>query len=285
MSNRRVCISMLAVSVPDASAWPASRRRTVAARLRYVPEPPTRAAILRPMDRLYRSRDDRMLAGVAGGLADYWGADPSLIRVIWALLIIFTGGLALVVYIVMAIVIPEEPDILPTAAGPTPGPGAGGRHAGGRRGMGLTRRRGGGSSRGSRGPRRRAARTRWQARFRRRRPRRVPDHPRRLLPRPRVPAGDRFRLVLAAHPRRARDRPGRHRRSSPERSRLTDPGSQRRRAPQPASPPNRHLVSPARGPTATGPHPSLPCTTSPRGPAQPWEGTCDRWTLEIPPGC
>jgi phage shock protein C len=69
------------------------------------------------MDRLYRSRDDRMLAGVAGGLADYWGADPSLIRVIWALLIIFTGGLALVVYIVMAIVIPEEPDILPTAEG------------------------------------------------------------------------------------------------------------------------------------------------------------------------
>jgi phage shock protein C len=69
------------------------------------------------MDRLYRSRDDRMLAGVAGGLADYWSADPSLIRVIWALLIIFTGGLALVVYIVMAIVIPEEPDILPTAGG------------------------------------------------------------------------------------------------------------------------------------------------------------------------
>jgi phage shock protein C len=72
------------------------------------------------MDRLYRSRDDRMLAGVAGGLAEYWNADPSLIRVIWALLIIFTGGLAFVVYIVMAIVVPEEPDVLPTAAGPTP---------------------------------------------------------------------------------------------------------------------------------------------------------------------
>jgi phage shock protein C len=69
------------------------------------------------MDRLYRSRDDRMLAGVAGGLAEYWNADPSLIRVIWALLIIFTGGLALVVYIVMAIVIPEEPDVLPTTGG------------------------------------------------------------------------------------------------------------------------------------------------------------------------
>ncbi len=61
------------------------------------------------MDRLYRSRDDRMLAGVAGGLAGYWGADPSLVRVIWALLVLFTGGLALVVYIVMALVVPEEP--------------------------------------------------------------------------------------------------------------------------------------------------------------------------------
>jgi phage shock protein C len=62
-------------------------------------------------DRLYRSRDDRMLAGVAGGLAEVWGADPSLVRVIWALLIILTGGIAFVVYIVMAIVVPEEDDL------------------------------------------------------------------------------------------------------------------------------------------------------------------------------
>ncbi len=54
-----------------------------------------------------------MLAGVAGGLAELWDADPSLIRVIWALLTIFTGGLALVVYIVMAIVVPDEDDVRP----------------------------------------------------------------------------------------------------------------------------------------------------------------------------
>jgi phage shock protein C len=60
------------------------------------------------MNRLYRSRHDRMLAGVAGGLAEMWGADPSLVRVIWALLVIFTGGVALLVYIVMALVVPEE---------------------------------------------------------------------------------------------------------------------------------------------------------------------------------
>ena len=60
-------------------------------------------------DRLFRSRDDRMLAGVAGGLAEMWDADPSLVRIVWALLVPFTGGIALLVYIVMAIVVPEEP--------------------------------------------------------------------------------------------------------------------------------------------------------------------------------
>jgi phage shock protein C len=69
--------------------------------------------------RLYRSRRDRMLAGVAGGLAEMWGADPSLVRIIWALLVIFTGGIALLVYIVMAIVVPEEDDVYPVTT-PTP---------------------------------------------------------------------------------------------------------------------------------------------------------------------
>jgi phage shock protein C len=79
------------------------------------------------MNRLYRSRHDRMLAGVAGGLAEMWGADPSLVRVIWALLVIFTGGLALLVYIVMALVVPEEPvdlDVPPLAPGEEPSPEA-----------------------------------------------------------------------------------------------------------------------------------------------------------------
>jgi phage shock protein C len=70
-------------------------------------------------DRLYRSREDRMVAGVAGGLAEMWGADPALIRIIWALLVIFTGGVALLVYIVMAIVVPEADEAIPTPASPT----------------------------------------------------------------------------------------------------------------------------------------------------------------------
>lgn len=71
--------------------------------------------------RLYRSRRDRMLAGVAGGLAEMWGADPSLVRIIWALLVVFTGGVALLVYIVMAIVVPEEDEVFgPGGAPPRP---------------------------------------------------------------------------------------------------------------------------------------------------------------------
>ncbi|HSL76460.1 MAG TPA: PspC domain-containing protein [Candidatus Limnocylindrales bacterium] len=76
--------------------------------------------------RLYRSRRDRMLAGVAGGLAEMWGADPSLVRIIWALLVVFTGGVALLIYIVMAIVVPEEDEVFgpggapPRAAGSRP---------------------------------------------------------------------------------------------------------------------------------------------------------------------
>ena len=76
-------------------------------------------------DRLYRSRDDRMLAGVAGGLAEMWGADPALVRIIWALLVIFTGGIALVVYIVMAIVVPERPPGFDAATPGSTGAGSG----------------------------------------------------------------------------------------------------------------------------------------------------------------
>jgi phage shock protein C len=56
---------------------------------------------------LFRSRDDRMIAGVAGGLAEMWDLDSSLVRIVWAILVPFTGGFALLVYIVMAVVVPE----------------------------------------------------------------------------------------------------------------------------------------------------------------------------------
>ncbi len=80
-------------------------------------------------DRLYRSPDDRMIAGVAGGLAEHLDADPSIVRIIWAVLIFLTGGLALLVYIVMAIVVPEGEPVdppMPVDAGTNSEAGQGG---------------------------------------------------------------------------------------------------------------------------------------------------------------
>jgi len=62
--------------------------------------------------RLYRSRTDSVIGGVAAGLADYLNADPALIRIAWAILVVVTGGAALIVYIVCWIVVPEEPETL-----------------------------------------------------------------------------------------------------------------------------------------------------------------------------
>ena len=58
--------------------------------------------------RLYRSRTDSMIGGVAAGLADYLNADPAIVRIVWAILVVVTGGAALIVYIVAWIVVPEE---------------------------------------------------------------------------------------------------------------------------------------------------------------------------------
>jgi phage shock protein C len=59
--------------------------------------------------RLYRSRGDRVFAGVAAGVADWVNADPALVRVAWVILAFVTSGLAVLVYVVMAFVVPEEP--------------------------------------------------------------------------------------------------------------------------------------------------------------------------------
>lgn len=59
--------------------------------------------------RLYRSPDDRVLAGVAGGMAEAYEMDPAVVRIVWALLILFTGGIFLILYIVMAVVVPLRP--------------------------------------------------------------------------------------------------------------------------------------------------------------------------------
>jgi phage shock protein C len=51
-----------------------------------------------------------MLAGVAGGLADYLDVDPTLVRLAFALGSLVTGPVALMLYIVCALIIPSEPE-------------------------------------------------------------------------------------------------------------------------------------------------------------------------------
>ncbi len=58
--------------------------------------------------RLTRCREDRLIAGVASGVAEYFDLDPSLVRVLWFLSILL-GGLGLLLYIGMAIIVPIEP--------------------------------------------------------------------------------------------------------------------------------------------------------------------------------
>jgi phage shock protein C len=58
--------------------------------------------------RMYRSRD-RQLAGIAGGMAEYLEIDPTIIRIAWIVVGIASGGLALVAYLLLALVIPNAP--------------------------------------------------------------------------------------------------------------------------------------------------------------------------------
>ncbi len=57
--------------------------------------------------RLYKSNENKMLAGVCGGIAEYFNIDPTLVRLGWVLFS-FLGGSGLLAYIISAIIIPAE---------------------------------------------------------------------------------------------------------------------------------------------------------------------------------
>ncbi|MGP7996946.1 MAG: PspC domain-containing protein [Streptosporangiaceae bacterium] len=57
---------------------------------------------------LVRPRDGRMLAGVCAGVAGYFGLDVTLVRVIWAVVSVITGGAGILAYLVAWIIIPDE---------------------------------------------------------------------------------------------------------------------------------------------------------------------------------
>lgn len=78
--------------------------------------------------KLYRSRKDKWLAGVLGGVADYFSIDVTLLRLAFiALVVLFDVGALVVVYIIMAIVVPVEPvagAVAPAAPAAAPAPPA-----------------------------------------------------------------------------------------------------------------------------------------------------------------
>lgn len=58
--------------------------------------------------KLTRSRTQKMLCGVCGGLGEYLSLDPTIIRIIWVLCTFFSIGMAILIYFIAAVIIPDE---------------------------------------------------------------------------------------------------------------------------------------------------------------------------------
>lgn len=58
--------------------------------------------------KLVRSINDKMIGGVCGGIAEYFGWDSTLIRIIWVLATIFTAFAGIIVYIILWIIMPKD---------------------------------------------------------------------------------------------------------------------------------------------------------------------------------
>ncbi len=58
--------------------------------------------------KLYRSKEDRKIAGICGGLGEYFDIDPTIIRLVW-LAMLFAVGSGVLAYIIGWIIVPEKP--------------------------------------------------------------------------------------------------------------------------------------------------------------------------------
>ncbi|MDR2233509.1 MAG: PspC domain-containing protein [Tannerella sp.] len=63
--------------------------------------------------RLYRSENEKMIAGVCGGIAAYFDLDPTLIRIGYILLSVFTAFSGVIAYFILWIVIPKQKSLMP----------------------------------------------------------------------------------------------------------------------------------------------------------------------------
>jgi phage shock protein PspC (stress-responsive transcriptional regulator) len=58
--------------------------------------------------KLHRSKKERMIAGVCGGIGEYFDADPTIVRLIWAIGTLISVGLGLIAYLIAWIIVPEK---------------------------------------------------------------------------------------------------------------------------------------------------------------------------------
>lgn len=57
--------------------------------------------------KLYKSNTNKMICGVCGGLGEFFGIDPTIIRLIWAITALF-GGTGIIAYLIAAVIIPNS---------------------------------------------------------------------------------------------------------------------------------------------------------------------------------
>ncbi|QAT62323.1 MULTISPECIES: PspC domain-containing protein [Tissierellales] len=57
--------------------------------------------------KIYRSKDNKIISGVCGGLGEYFNVDPSIMRLLWIILAFVTAGFAIIAYFICALVIPQ----------------------------------------------------------------------------------------------------------------------------------------------------------------------------------
>lgn len=61
------------------------------------------------MKKLYRSKENRVFAGIIGGIGEYFEVDPVLIRVMWLLIVVFTGFVpGVIAYVIATFIVPEK---------------------------------------------------------------------------------------------------------------------------------------------------------------------------------
>jgi phage shock protein C len=62
--------------------------------------------------KLYKIEEGRKLDGVCGGIAEYFNVDPTLIRLVWALVTLCTVGVGLIGYLICAVIMPKKSEVI-----------------------------------------------------------------------------------------------------------------------------------------------------------------------------